>query len=112
MGVDFILKKKKGFRRSWDGRRQGVAKFTLFALEPRTFSVEQENGGLRVGQEYTLRVRDGAIAVYADGNRPVGLCRNAPTDLLSDIKTTGGIAVGRVARVGPANGSADIQVVK
>lgn len=116
MGVDFILKRKKGFRRGWDGRREGVAKLTLFALRPevssRTFAVEQTNGDLHIGEEYTLRARDESIVVYADGNRPVGLCRNAPSDLVAGIRATGGIAVGRAAQVDAIGGCADIQVVK
>lgn len=98
MGMDFILKAKRGFRKGFDRER---TKLTLADLgfrglpkKIRTISCKpfgMEN--FSEGSRYELNVEHGRIFIYLN-RMTVGVCEYPPQSVLSELIQLGGKALG------------------
>lgn len=115
MGVDFIKKCAKGFKKSWDRAKLDLAAPNLFKhdlqLAPRTYCASLSPGtDSPPGREFLLRMEGSDLRLY-DGTSPVGSIKGTPISLVAAVKSDGcGVAVARVVRVHEFSGAVDVSV--
>lgn len=109
MGVDFIRKCAKTFRKSWDQHRVDLATRDLFTREPLCISravlaKDLGVGRLTPGMPVTIRVDDSGLVALNETVAVARLIRPAPS-LIAAIQDGGGYASGVV---GPKQGQSDV----
>lgn len=114
MGMDFIQKAKRGFRKGWDRER---TKLTLADLgfrglpkKIRTISCKpfgSEN--FSEGQRYELNVEHGRIFAYLEG-KTVAVCEYPPQSVLKVLIELGGKALGLFHKTREHSGLVEIEV--
>jgi len=115
MGLDFLRKCAKPFKRSWSRGLGRLATPDLFAGQPiserRTWCARANDGhALHEGDQHILRVDGPNVDVYA-GQMRVAVIENASRSVLDRIVGTGcGFALGKVERVHVLSGTADVSI--
>ena len=117
MGIDFVVRQTKAFKRSWDRGLDYLKTPDLFTQQPeeqqRTYSVTPRNDHeFKAGQQCILRVLDGQtdIQVYFEAMH-IGSINSPPSRLVNAIDVHGSsVAMGTVNTVHPISGIADITV--
>lgn len=115
MGVDFLRKVAKPYKRGWDRGLRQLCLPDLFAQENptvrRTFVARGVGAEAAVaGMECELRARaPDRIDVYRNC-AAVAIAERAPSDLVSAIAARGGVALGRVTNVHTLSGALDFEV--
>lgn len=115
MGLDFIYKVGRSFKRGWDGRKREFSERTLFSPRvkerPRSIQMAPLNGdGFKGGEEVLLRSTDSAITAYSRDNEPIGECKSPPADVKGKMLRSDGVAWGKVAKVHELSRSAEVEV--
>jgi hypothetical protein len=114
MGMDFIQKAKRGFRKGWERGRQKLTSVDLFLRLPgrkiRTILVVPfgpEN--FHEGDQYELNVEHGRIFVYRE-RVPIGVCKEPSQSILNEMTDLGGKALGAFYKVREHSGFIEIVV--
>ncbi len=112
MGIDFIKKAAKSFKRSWDRGRIELAEPNLFQnnpkLEPRAIAAHPAPGHeFKPTDEYVARPSGDKLYLYR-GEKCVGEAPQAPKDTLKAIRQAGSVALAKVVNTHPISGTADI----
>ena len=115
MGIDFLKRTAKTFRRSWDRGKRELERPCLFDREvltaTRTVTVSpvQEHRRLDAGKEYIVRSLSGTeVGVY---DRTALIARGTPpVEVVAAIDASGGVALGLVTAYHPLSGQSDLEV--
>ena len=112
MGLDFVRRVAKSFKKKWDRGREELATPDLFTQHPelkkRRIVIRAAPGcKLEVNQEYLVRVESENIMVYK-GENFVGAGKGCPSEVRGTIESSGGYAVAKVEQVHPLSGAADV----
>lgn len=115
MGLDFMKRTTKTFKRSWDRGREELKKPRLFDSEvpPATRIISASPVGdhcaIDLGKEYVLRsLPENQIGVYA--SRSLVATGTPPPQVLAAINNGGGVALGVVIACHPLSGSIDVEI--
>lgn len=114
MGNEFIAKATPTYRKGWAQESGHLAAGDMFTREPDAPIWVAKLGALNghffgEGEYYALRVSGTAVVAY-DGTRLVGRDENPPPALVASLTKAGGIAPGKVRKIHPLTGRADIDV--
>lgn len=115
MGLDFIRKCARPFRRSWSRGLDALTTLDLFTRQPtdevRRFCARPLDGhGFRTGEQHILRAAEIGVDVYA-GQTRVGVIESPPQYLLDAIRNGGcGLALGKIEKVHAVSGVGDMCV--
>jgi hypothetical protein len=114
MGLDFIRRAAPSFKKGWTKGAASMAQPTLFTKYPecrsRSIVVTVDDGAqLEVGAPYAIHVDGEALCVVKETAR-VGKAMTPPPDLFSAIKAVGGCALGRISKINPLSGTADVEI--
>ncbi len=114
MGLDFIRRRAKTFTKSWHRNKTDLARPTLFTRYPECRSRSliadlDAEAGVSPGVEVLVCAR-GAELTIVRGTTPIGATSRPPPDLISAIRQAGGDALGRVTRLNPISGTADVEI--
>jgi hypothetical protein len=112
MGIDFIKKAAKSFKRSWDRGRTELAQPNLFQnnpkLEPSAIAAHPAPGHeFKAADEYVARPSGDKLYLYC-GEKCVGEAPHATKDALNAISQAGNVALAKVVKTHPISGTADI----
>ena len=112
MGTDFIEKATPGFLKLWDRARVTLATADLFTRTPdtacRTVAADLlGDARLELGDRLTVEVV-GDTLIARRGHRDVARVGNPPSELLTAVRESCGIATGTVERVHDLAGVAEI----
>ena len=103
MGIEFVRKKAKSYRRHWDIGRRDLGIADLFTQEPTSgarllpFDLSQ-SADVHVGETVTVET-DGCVLIARVRLNEVGRAANPPTELLSAVQGSCGIAKGLIEQV-------------
>jgi hypothetical protein len=103
MGIEFIRKRAKPYKRRWDIGRRDLGTADLFTREPTCvgrllpFDLTQ-TAALNVGDTVTVELNNGDL-VARSGLSEVARAQNPPTDILSAVQHSCGIAKGLIEHV-------------
>src|ERR1700741_667489 len=105
MGLDFIRRVARSFKKSWTGGATALSQPTLFTKYPecRSRSVVasiDDGASLEIGGAYAVHV-DGRSLCLVKETAKVATAHTPPPDLFSAIKDSGGCALGRVSKINP-----------
>jgi hypothetical protein len=114
MGLDFLDKTAKGFRRSC---RKGFERLkSAYLFDPAVSPIQRsflartsDTTCFGPGQEVVLRADEGRITLYHDEN-PVGVCDAPPEAILQKIREAG-VALGQLEAIHQFSGSVDVIVL-
>lgn len=114
MGLDFIRRRAKTFTKSWNRNKTDLARPTLFTRYPECRSRSliadlHADAGVAPGAEVLVCVRGTELSLVS-GTTPIGATSRPPPDLLTAIRQAGGNALGRVTRLNPISGTADVEI--
>lgn len=115
MGVDFLYRVRKYFKRRWDRGRNDLCQPTLFTKTPsqrprKVLLTAFDNGAVPEGDTIVLRASGQALVAYSKQNTPLGNCAEPPAELLAKILESGGAAVGTICKVHPLSSRFDVEV--
>jgi len=115
MGVDFIKKCAKGFRKSWGRGKNALASQNLFSKTPdlggRTYCADLVPGAKADPNRQLLVRADGNRLRILDGDSEIGALRDCPQALLDTIARDGcGVAFARIERLHELSGTMDVSV--
>lgn len=103
MGVDFIRKRAKVFRRSWDRHRLELCQRTLFTKEPSWITdsavakaISPHSASL--GEQVIVRAEASSLVAVRE-MLVVATFINPPPELLETVANGGGYAVGTISRI-------------
>jgi hypothetical protein len=114
MGVEFIRKAAKTFKKSWDWQRVRLATPTLFTQQPtstpRTIAADMASGAsLQKGEAVTVQLR-GTNLVAMHGLSEVAYFVDPPPDVVSAVQESYGIASGTVEQINNIAGIVEISL--
>jgi hypothetical protein len=103
MGIEFIRKAAKSFRRRWDEGRRELGTSDLFTQEPRQCP---RTLPFDLGSSFDVHIGE-MVTVEAEGNAlvarlrlvPIARADNPPTEVLRAVQESCGIAQGTVQQV-------------
>ncbi len=103
MGVEFIRRVAKSFKRSWDEARRQLGTADLFTREPscvaRSAPFEIANGAaVQAGDSVTVE-KEGAALIARHRLMEVARTNCPPTDLLRAVEESCGVAKGTIEQV-------------
>lgn len=113
MGVDFIYRAERSFRRQWDRGLSSLRTPDLFGRVPelrdRRFAAMPTNGArLEAGGEYNGMLA-GSDVVVLQSNREIARVPALPLSMQNRIRNEGcGVVVVKVQAVQPISGAADV----
>ena len=115
MGLDFIRRTAKTFTKSWDRNKTELAQPTLFTRYPecrsRSLVADIADGAAVLSQGARILVSTrGTELVLITGTTQIGAVQNPPSDLFAAVRQAGGNALGRVTRINPISGTADVEI--
>lgn len=114
MGMDFIQKAKRGFRKGWDRERsklsladlgfRGVPK-KIRTISCKPFSLEN----FVEGRQYELNVEHGRVFIYHK-RVTIGVCEFPPQSVLNELIQLGGKTLGSFHKIREHSGLVEIIV--
>ncbi len=115
MGVDFISKAKKAFRKGLDQSRVELGTPNLFSRDPeeapRSYSVTLRGGRkLETDQQVCVRLQGGGGVVAMDGFDVIGEFDAPPAELVEALEASAGDGWGTVVTMHEAAGVAEMTV--
>ena len=115
MGVDFIEKAKRAFRKGLDQSRVELGTPHLFSRqpdeEPRSYSVSlRGKRRLKTNEEVGVRLREGGEVVVMDGLDVIGEFNSPPEELVKALQASAGEGCGTVVKMHETAGVAEMSV--
>jgi len=103
MGIEFVRKKAKSYRRRWDIARRDLSIADLFTQEPtsagRSLPFDlAHSADVHVGDPVTVET-DGRVLIARVSLNEVGRAENPPSEILSAVQGSCGIAKGLIEQV-------------
>jgi hypothetical protein len=114
MGVEFIRKSAKTFKKSWDWHRVSLATPTLFTQQPtcvaRTIAADMASGAsLQTGEAVTVQL-SGTDLVAMRGLSEVAYFVDPPLDVVSAVQESYGVASGTIEQINNIAGIVEISI--
>jgi hypothetical protein len=114
MGVEFIRKSAKTFKKSWDWHRVRLATPTLFTQQPtstaRTSAADIATGAtLQKGEAVTVQLCDTDLVAMRDLSE-VAYFVDPPPDVVSAVQESYGVASGTVEQINNIAGIVEISI--
>ena len=114
MGVDFISKTRKSFRKRLDQSLVDLGTPDLFtrkpSCQPRTYAGTVHTGaGLDLGEEVIIRFCDGEV-IAQRGIDIVAEIHTPPMELVSGLMEAGGVAYGIIQEVYEMAGTVEVAI--
>ena len=112
MGIDFIERAAKSFKKCWDRSLVDLGTADLFTRlpneEPRAVTADLKIGA-RVSSGSTVNVEvSGCSLVLTIGNHEVGEVVNPPREVFDAVVNSHGIACGRIEQIYHLTGTAEL----
>ncbi len=114
MGLDFIRRAARTFKKSWSKGAASLAQPTLFTKYPecRSRSVVaaiHSGAQLEPNASYAVHVDGEALRIVKEVT-PIATGVTPPPDLFAAVKGAGGCALGRITKINPLSGTANVEI--